>query len=411
MQRNHKKRGRFSSAYWAVLVLCSSGAGVFACSLSSDVDAVLQSGSGSSSSGSGASSSGMTSSSSSGSSSSGMSSGGGGSGTGGSGTGGSLTGPEVCTDGIDNDGDGNADCADSDCQPGFECVEQAPAGWTGPLRVNEMALPAPMPGACADGLAPEMYFAGPAGPAQCSACTCGALMGASCSAPSMMCWTGVNNCMNILGGTDWTPSLQNAACNKPVNLLNFQGTLSCSITMPGTPLQKGSCAPSVSDFPNKETWQSQVSACKIAEIGGGCGGGQVCIPKAPNPTPTESVCIKQDGASKQCPAGYTKAVDAFAGGTDTRACSGCACGDSNLDCSGSYTFYDLDNCAAGGSDPPITIDSNQCKSVSVLIENNNPNSTWSVSTDNSVAQASCPASGGQPTGSVNTQGPVTFCCK
>lgn len=415
MRRIESKRNGLKAAPALAAFLVLSGASVFACSLSDDVDAVLQpeNGAATGSSTSGASSSGSASGSSSGGggasstsgSSSGMGSGGG------LGTGGNMTGPENCSDGNDNDGDGAVDCADSDCQPGFECVDAAPAGWAGPMRVDTAAFPSPAPAMCDNGQAPENYFAGPAGDAQCSACTCGDVMGASCSPAQMTCWSGVTNCMVAIGnGTDWTPSLQNAACNKPTNLLGFTGTLSCLISTPGQVLTKGSCTPSASDFPNKETWQSQVSACDIPEAGGGCGNGQVCIPKAVNPTPTESVCIKQDGASKACPAGYANVIDAFTDGTDTRGCSACACGDSNLNCAGGYTFNDLDNCAAGGNDQPIPVNSNQCKNVTALLENS-VNSTWSVSTINPVANASCPASGGQPTGSVNTQGPVTFCCK
>src|SRR5262249_19072457 len=99
------------------------------------------------------------------------------------GGGGTSTGQtEDCPDGVDNDGDGDADCADSDCKPDYQCVPSVPNGWEGYYQVSRTDYPTP-PGACDGGAMPQVYFAGPAGPPQCDACTCGDLQGGSCSAP------------------------------------------------------------------------------------------------------------------------------------------------------------------------------------------------------------------------------------
>lgn len=381
------------------LVASSLGAVASGCGLDSAVDEVLQSPddprsevTGSSTSSSGAASGGGG---------GGSGSGSGASSSGSSGVGGN-TGAEDCTDGVDNDGDGQPDCADSDCAPGFECVEAAPDGLGGLYRAEKAA-----PGgkvACADGSSPDVYVADPAGPAQCAACTCSDVMGATCQPPSIGCTP--NSTICGIGQQDWTSPLNAAACNKPA-LPVGAFALSCMLTGAAQVLENGKCQASVSDFPNKEAWGSDVSACAVGAVGGGCGGAKACVPKAPAGTPA-SVCVRLDG-TKVCPAGFAKVIPAFKGGTDTRGCAACACGDSKTMCSGgSYSFYDLNSCMAGaGTDPNIEISSNQCSNVTPLLDQG----SWSVAPIAPKATGGCAPSGGQPTGQLSTDGPVTFCCQ
>lgn len=329
----------------------------------------------------------------------------GGGGTSSTGAAGGAMGPEACLDGVDNDGDGMTDCEDADCGAGYECVDAAPAGWQGPYRVDQ-GSPSDPASQCDGGTLPETFYAEPAEAAECTACTCSDLMGASCSAPSIACWPGSTSCNGIQ--QDWTPALQNEMCAKPTNLLGVTSSLSCLLSAPAAVVQKGTCTPSVVDFPNKDMWSGRVEACVLPSSGGGCGAGKACVPIGSDPA--QSLCVKQDG-KQACPAGFEVAVEAYADGDDTRACSACACGDATVTCSGSYTFYDANLCAMGGNNPPIAVDDSMCTNVSVLLDNSINNPSWSVSTDPATAQGSCPATGGQATGEVQPSGPVTFCCK
>lgn len=397
-------------------LLALSGA---ACGLSSSLDDIFADSGGTGASGTGADGGGGSGGSAGGSGGAGAAGGSGGAVTTGSGgdvttgTGGSTTstggstmtgtGVEDCLDGADNDGDGDTDCADSECSPDFECVPPVPAGWQGHFHVSRTDHPTPPP-ACDGGSNPAVFFAGPAGPAECSACSCGALQGATCSAPQLSCWAGSTSCSG--SATDWTPALADGQCHKPGNLLGFSQTLSCSITAPSQVIDKGSCAPSGVDFPNKETWQNQVGACDLPE-GGGCGGAQACVPKAAG-APAEALCISKAG-DVDCPAGpYSQKAVTFTGGTDERSCSACTCGDGDSACNGgSYTVYDPDQCGNNGNENPATISSASCQNVSSLLDFG----TWSMKGTLPQPQGACPPDGGSPQGQVQVDGPVTFCCQ
>jgi len=322
----------------------------------------------------------------------------GGSGQGGSGQGGSgagTVGSENCLDGIDNDGDGDTDCADTDCNDGYACVDEAPEGWTySTTEPADGGEPTP----CADGSAPEELFTGKAGPAECSACSCGPLEGASCSMPTLECAPGSNSCN---GGTDWSGAFQNGACAKPSLGLNF--SLSCRQSSPAAVMEPGSCAPSASDFANKEPFAGRVRACSSKSNGGGCGAGSVCAPKPASAT--QSLCIRQDG-EQACPAGFTKAIQGYQNGTDTRACSACSCASAATCEGGVFRFYDFNGCSAGG-DNPIVVDDGTCRNLTSLLDSG----SWSVEAVPVMVGGGCTAQGGEPTGEVQTEGAVTFCCQ
>jgi hypothetical protein len=338
----------------------------------------------------------------------------GGGGQGGGGTGGMTTTtttttttsvpPENCLDGVDNDGDGAVDCADSDCTAGFQCVPAVPNGWKGYYEVSQTDFPN-APGACDGGAKPDVYFAGPAGPPECTMCTCGDLAGGTCSAPQISCWAGSSTCMGQ--ETDWTQALADGNCHKPFMLLGFNNQLSCELKSPSQVVTKGSCAPSFSDFPNKNTWKNEVGACSVPATGGGCPGAHVCVPK-PAGGAAGKICIEKAG-NTQCPAGGPwNQVLTYTSGTDTRSCAACKCGDGSASCNGGlYTAYDLDQCAVNGGDPPIPIDSANCKNVSALLDQG----SWSFKGTIPTPTGTCPASGGEPQGQVSPDGAVTFCCQ
>lgn len=304
--------------------------------------------------------------------------------------------PEDCLDGLDNDLDGDIDCADADCTTGFVCTDEAPQGWTS-VAIEQGMGAAPPAAPCVDGSLAEALFTGPAGPAECSACTCGALTGNTCNGPTLACFVGSNNCGS--GQQDWTGNFANGNCAKPD--IGLTGSLSCRLTAGPMVGQSGACPPSVSDFANKDMWAGWLQSCGIKTGTGGCGTGKVCTPK---PLDTQSLCVRQDG-QHMCPNGWNT-VDAYVGGADDRSCAACSC-TSNATCTGgTYQVFDFNGCAAGG-DNPITVDNNTCRNVSAQLDS----FSWSVQKNPPVAGGSCTAQGGEAMGSVQTKGPVTFCCK
>lgn len=306
--------------------------------------------------------------------------------------------PEDCLDGIDNDKDGAVDCADDDCAVGFTCTDAPPDGWSSVALERGMGAP---PGAtpCDNGATPEVLFAGPAGAAECTACTCGDLMGTTCNPPALTCYVGSQGCN--FGQQNWTDDFPNGDCAKPD--IGLAGSLSCRLTGPASVAEPGSCAPSKSDFPNKDTWMGWVQSCAVKTGTGGCAAGTVCAPK---PGPTQSLCIRQDGQNA-CPAGWATVVEAYVDAKDDRACADCSCAAAPTCTGGTYEVFDLDGCAAGGSSNPVAIDNNTCRNVSGQLDSD----SWSVKRNPPTAGGNCTPAGGEPLGSVQPTGPVTFCCK
>jgi hypothetical protein len=320
------------------------------------------------------------------------------------GMGGGSGGAEDCLDGKDNDGDGQVDCADSDCTAGYTCVDAAPQGWEGYFLVEQGDYPIADP-ACATGTTPQVFYAEPAGPAECSACTCGDLQGAACSPPQLSCYSGGQCGGNAI---DWTQALADGTCQKPTNLLpngGFTG-LSCKQTGQAQVKSAGSCAPSTSELTNKDPWKREIVACASPGAGKGCGGKSACVPK-----PVEagqSVCIRRDGA-EACPAGWTAAVQVFQNGTDSRACGACECAAQTSCAGGVYTFHDTNGCtpAGAGNTPPIDVNDGTCRNVGGQLDQG----SWSAQATLPQPQGACTPKGGAPSGAMQPEGPVTFCCR
>ena len=313
---------------------------------------------------------------------------------------------EDCLDGVDNDGDLLIDCADPDCAPGFECVAEAPAGWTGYYRVRTDLWPIAASEACADGSAPSHYFEGPGQTAQCTGCTCGSLAGAACGAPPLRCWTSSNSCGGALGDQhDLTAELSDLACHHPT-IADGVLAMSCKLLGSASQVSSGACPASSVGFPNTETWQRQDDVCGRAHPGGGgCASGDVCAPRASG-SYAGQVCV-QGAVGASCPAGWGVPLEAYTGATDTRACTSCTCSPLPVGCAGgSYTLHDLDTCSAG--DATSVLSTTACVDVSGLIDGG----TWSARATPAAAGAGfCAAGGGKAVGSVTTSGATTFCCR
>lgn len=330
---------------------------------------------------------------------------GGAGGDGGDGGDGGSAGTEDCLDGIDNDANGLTDCEDPACQPGYECVPEAPSGWTG-HRVETTAYPSASVQMCPDGGDPSTRWSTPGDPAICDACSCDAPMGATCSFPTLGSWVNSGSCSTTLDGT-FNPG--------DANCYGFPDFYTCSggcsndqrvaLLSDSQVTGTATCTASGGAATLPEPWQNQHNLCALGPTGGGCGTGSVCVARASAPF-DQSLCVFQDG-DQPCPAAFPTKAETFSTTNDTRACSACTCGAADTQCSaGSFTVYDDPVCGNGGSNP-ITVSGSDCPSV----QNHMDNNTASYRATAGTLSGTCPPSGGAPTGTVTGDDAGTLCCQ
>jgi hypothetical protein len=247
---------------------------------------------------------------------------------------------------------------------------------------------------CPDDSTPERYMSGPAGVAECAACTCANQTGGACGTAPLICSDTSTNCSNA---SDMT-GIAAGGCD---NGDGSKTKLSCFIgNIPV--LAAGTCAPSVSDFANKDTWQNVNDVCRILGKDG-CGADQACVPGGTGDY-SGFVCIEAPG-ELDCPPDWGVRTVAYKSATDDRACSACQCAPDPTVCvDAEYTFYDGPWCTLGDK----KVGTSQCTDVSSLLDFG----VWSAKqTRDPYATGTCTPSGGQATGSVTPQGAITFCCR
>lgn len=315
---------------------------------------------------------------------------------------GKCYGVETCLDGKDDDGDGKVDCADGNCGA-FECAPAVPPGWEGYFRLREGAFsPALDSVVCDDGKPPTRQLAAPVHIGQCAACSCGALSGATCGNQPVFCST--DGSCSV--GTDFTANLVTGACYSPSSHRN--ANVRCWVgTTPVTAL--GSCTPSGGSVVPTDPWAELIDVCSgtgAGLAGGGCGANGACIPKSSDDYVAEGVCVRQAGTAANCPAGWGTPKHVFAGGTDNRGCSACACTPSTTCTGGQVCSEDANDCGGGGGCQPIN-DNSGCTNHDGYSEG-----TWSIHrTAWPSPSGSCAFTGGVPNGQIDTSGATTYCCQ
>jgi hypothetical protein len=261
---------------------------------------------------------------------------------GGGGSGGSGGGS--CLGGADN----NA-CADPACMANYECVPLPPTGWAN-YGIAALYASSPMdePVGCT-GDDPTDDYDGNSGlsfdPDVCSACSCGAPSGMTCSptglglAPDQAIQIADATCVLPQASSLSLVTVQDACtgvcfqggaaipggdmCGNPASPCNQ----SARVTLPT--ISGGTCgAGGGTASATPVTWNTAVRACNRKGMslgGGGCPAGQVCEPKPPAPF-LPHVCVGQAGMMA-CPGTpYTEQYIAFTGYNDQRGCDACSCG-------------------------------------------------------------------------------------
>ena len=239
---------------------------------------------------------------------------------------------ENCFNGVDDDCDGHTDCDDPDCTTIAVCVPPV----TSPFAVGTTVIPA--------SLCPQLYttelpiHSGLTAAPNCSTgCTCGA----TCNT-SIGYFNNAANCPN----TDDENNLSNlttscATWNHWNNAYDVHQLVTPANCLPG----------GLPDLP-PSSWASSKNACSTASVGGGCTGGNICVPVTPGPS-----CEIAAGAHA-CDPGYTATSPWYTGLTDTRTCS-CSCGAvTSGSCGTTVTLYTDTSCGTGALSTTATASNN-----------------------------------------------------
>lgn len=320
---------------------------------------------------------------------------------------GGNAGAENCLDGKDNDGNGYIDCADSACSSaGYTCEPSPPPGWQGYFRAAGAAYDTTTPPpTCPNGSPPVKLPSEPV-PASCSQCTCGAMQGATCGQAHLLC----SNSTDCSGSaTDLSSQLQ--SCSQA----GSPSQMSCrmqAVQVTGV----GTCTPSGGQLQATDMWARWLYVCGApGTVGGGCVPGKSCAAPGGGAY-SGTVCIRKSG-EQNCPPGWTTKMTGYQDGTDARGCTPCACKPdaASVACStGQYTFYDHGDCSACQAWQLLcqsreNVHSTACVDVSNIASG----TSWGAqrTADPAPAGGTCTPSGGAPTGSVQTTGAVTYCCR
>jgi len=285
------------------------------------------------------------------------------------------SGRETCDDGIDNDCNGKTDCADPACDAGFTCAPAPPADWRVVAYAEGRAA------ACPGGYGAPQDLRAVAGELAAS-CTCTCTAATACTAgPIALSHGGDGACS---GGASENLAPTNACAKLRGNGFNVSGGLRTTLPGPGT------CTPAP---PSTGAPVKDARACAPpARVGGGCGAGQVCVPR---PTSGYQACVAKPGGSA-CPTGFATVVHAGANATDTRACGACTC--TTSPCTAQVALYAANNCPGAGE----AIAASTCASVAASF-----NARYYKAT---VAGGCGVASQPTATGNVALTDEQTICC-
>jgi hypothetical protein len=213
--------------------------------------------------------------------------------------------------------------------PANTCVPPLPGGWAWAVYDPDTRP------ACATGYGTPTDVAEgiDAGPATCG-CGCNTT-NPNCNAGTLTI-TGGNNgtCSNTANETD--PA--DAGCNLLATSFTLGGGSSIAVKPPAP--VGGSCTATTSDSVPEAGVEHQGRTCAYAgTAGGGCSGGNVCVP---NPTPF-GVCVSQAGL-QTCPSAFPNQHLVGTTLADTRSCSACTCAFDAGACTGTVTMTTNNGC-------------------------------------------------------------------
>jgi hypothetical protein len=141
-------------------------------------------------------------------------------------------------------------------------------------------------------------------------------------------------------------------------------------------------------------------SCAVQRAGGGCGAGQVCVPKPGN---AFAMCVTKPGAIV-CPGAFPSAHRAGTSASDTRTCGTCSC--TAAPCTGELHLFDDKDCS-GAEKLKInaTAPPGACGHLT--------NAAFQMRGYTTTVTGGCVPSGPAPmsTGALTLEGESTICCK
>jgi hypothetical protein len=280
------------------------------------------------------------------------------------------------------------------------CVPAAPSNWQGPLQIAEATggPPPPVPPDCdASAAYPKQVYEGmrtPVAPDAGCSCTCGPPSGTTCDSP-LANYFSDNMCTASCGTT-------NQPITTACTTLSLGGCGGTHITLTDSVASGGSCVPDAGTTIVPAGWTARVRLCEpsTTPTTSGCDAGQVCAPAVSLPFQTGTYCIARSG-TWTCPTDYPTQRIYYAGSSDTRACTPCACGPaSGATCSGgTATFYGGGSCSGGST---ILSVPQTCTNLG--------GAQVGVFSGAMPSGGGCVPEGGVPTGSFQPTTPTTVCC-
>jgi len=313
-------------------------------------------------------------------------------GTGGAtgGTGGNL-GPEDCTNGEDDNDDSLVDCADPLCKPDYTCVPAAPAEWgsIGYSVERDASAAATDCGALApSGL--SLHRGLEASGDGCS-CMCESPTGAVCAASAVLWQNGT-----CTGGSSSVES----GCFDFSNTYRIGGVATVNPTL----AQPGACAATVAGAPAAASWNRTADFCESPTTGGGCSGGQVCVPRAPAPL-DDVACVSREG-EHACPASFPDQRVYFSTFDDDRSCTtdACSCGAPAGEVCEVFVALYVNNSCSGTPANTYLLDGT-CHATGLGYGDRG-----SARFIGGVTGGACPAAGSGVEGDVAPAEPHTVCC-
>lgn len=307
------------------------------------------------------------------------------------------------------------------CSPDrFRCVSAVPGGWEGPIARKEKAANGLVP-AC-DGeyrfqVNARPYHAEPKfDPATCSSCACIQPNGVECSGLSALNYYKDSQCTPAQLLTT-IATVQNGDRCTPVS--GTSGARSVKLPVSTADATNASCTPR-GGYVSKTaySWERQERLCRSRSADQlSCGdSGQRCVPKVEAGF-ASGVCIYKAG-DHSCPAGdYRNKVLLYMDSTDDRGCTACNCGvlSGTFKCGGLFMQFSNDSCSDGSGEVIETValnaDQERCARVDSFPSGGPGPLGLRLSLEvEGLDQASCPASGGAPTGAVRGADPLTLCC-
>ncbi len=290
------------------------------------------------------------------------------------------------------------------CGGGAGLCVAIPDQWAGPVAVAE-ANPGVTPD-CAGLEETVTASASLDAPTATCACECDAAEGASCADALLAAYGEDAAC----GSDTVFTQVIDMGPGDPCNFMPSGGStgeppvMAASHWTLATTSTGGTCSPQPTvDIP-PASYLRTVSGCAANELEMACDGDTSCF-EAPGDPFAAGLCVWRSGAH-ECPAGdfAVRSVHNRGALVDERACSECSCGDASGSCPTSEAqLYDGYYC--NGTGIPI---GTACTEACVVAGCE----TYAVSSTLTIgaAEATCPPTGGELTGELVEQDPVTFCC-